>query len=102
MAKKKIPQAVRNAVWNTYIGVNKGEDRCFVGCGEPITKSNFECGHIHAEAKGGPTDLENLRPICSACNKSIGTRNMEDFITEYKFNRHRNWEGKKKGVCIII
>ncbi|NDG68463.1 MAG: hypothetical protein EB135_03170, partial [Proteobacteria bacterium] len=44
------------------------------------TQSIFECGHIIAEAKGGETSLENLRPICSTCNKSMKTINMNDYI----------------------
>ena len=31
----------------------------------------WECGHIKAESKGGSTVLNNLKPICSTCNKCI-------------------------------
>jgi len=89
--KEKIPEAVRIAVWNNYIGRKKGEDKCFIGCGEPITRSNFECGHVKAEACGGKVTIQNLRPICSKCNKSIGKRDMEEFIQQYGFHKHKNW-----------
>ena len=29
------------------------------------------------------TNVDNLRPICSCCNKTIGTKNMDDFISQY-------------------
>lgn len=83
--KEKIPAAVRNALWNTYMG-DKKTGYCYVGCGEIISTSTMEAGHIHAEAEGGETTLENLRPICSMCNKSMGKTNMMDFIKKYKFN----------------
>jgi hypothetical protein len=89
--KKLIPQAVRTAVWNTYIGIKKGVSHCFVGCGNIISQHNFECGHVQAEASNGETTIPNLRPICPNCNKSMGTQNMEEFISEYGFHKHKNW-----------
>ena len=81
--KESIPIAVRNATWNKYIGRGLAEGECYVGCGNKIHFSDYECGHIQAEAEGGRVHLDNLRPICSKCNKSIGTRNMKDFMDYY-------------------
>ena len=39
-----------------------------------MTPFNFEAGHIIPESKGGSTHIENLLPICSPCNKSMGNR----------------------------
>jgi 5-methylcytosine-specific restriction endonuclease McrA len=44
-----------------------------------ISMNNFECGHVLAEAKGGQLSVENLRPICGGCNRSMGSENLEDF-----------------------
>lgn len=82
--KDKIPMAVRNAVWNRWVGSKKAKAFCYTGCGEAISRANFECGHIVAEAEGGPTSVPNLRPICSLCNKSMGTTCMLDFILKYR------------------
>lgn len=82
--KEKIPQAIRNAVWNKYAGSDVAKCLCYTGCGETISRANFECGHVLAEAHGGPVNVENLRPICSLCNKSMGTMCMLDFILVYK------------------
>lgn len=84
--KEKIPAAVRNAVWNTYMGADKKRGECYVGCGEIISTATMQAGHIKAEAVGGETTIENLRPICAHCNTSMGKTNMVDFIKQYKFN----------------
>ena len=80
--KKKIPVAIRNAVWNTYIGEEYGRGKCYI-CEGTITHGTYACGHIIAEALGGETTLENLRPVCTSCNSSQGTSNMIEFKKEY-------------------
>ncbi len=81
--KKKIPSLLRRTVWNKNIGVEVGKSECFIGCGLMITKDNYECGHIISEKEGGISRLDNLLPICSNCNKSIGSRNMIEFCDKY-------------------
>ena len=44
---------------------------------------NFECGHIVSVKEGGETNIENLLPICSSCNKSMGTENLMVFKKKY-------------------
>jgi hypothetical protein len=51
---------------------------CYV-CNEWINAFNFEAGHIESHATGGPNQLHNLRPVCSKCNKRVGTKNMDEF-----------------------
>lgn len=90
MHKEKIPQAVRVAVWNKYIGRDRYSNECYIGCGNLIQQNNFECGYIISEKKGGKITMQNLRPICNICNKSIGTKNMMDFIEKYGFISNEN------------
>ena len=78
-SKKHIPHALRTQVWSFYIGLEKGTVPCFCCEDNKITPFNFECGHVVAESKGGATDLANLRPICSTCNKSMQTKNLFEF-----------------------
>ena len=85
MSKEKIPQAVRIAVWNTYVGRDVGVSECLVGCGNLMQISNFESGHIISKKNGGQITIQNLRPICSTCNKSIGSKDMIKFIRKYGF-----------------
>lgn len=49
-----------------------------------IKLTNFEVGHNVAVSKGGSDELDNLRPLCSACNKSIGTKTIEEVKKKYK------------------
>ena len=72
--RKSIPKAVKESVWKKYISNTELEGMCFVGCGNEIQINNFEIGHVIAVANGKNT-ICNLRPICSLCNKSMGTTN---------------------------
>jgi 5-methylcytosine-specific restriction endonuclease McrA len=85
--KKLIPQSLRKAVWNTYIGREIGETNCPVCKNSIISPFEFHCGHIVAEIKGGKTCLENLRPICKSCNSSMKTFNLETYQKQF-FNNH--------------
>jgi hypothetical protein len=91
--KEKIPSAVRKIVWNTYIGKDKNVGKCLCCDAEDISSTNFECGHIKSEKNGGEVNVENLRPICGHCNKSIGGNNMDEFMTRYKIKKPSNWDG---------
>lgn len=92
--RKRIPSALRKAVWNHYNG-KVYETTCYTGCGETISVHNFECGHVIAVSCNGETDLSNLRPICSNCNKSMGNKNMEEFINKYGFKKDNSDENEK-------
>lgn len=82
--KQKIPATLKNAVWATYIGGSCHEADCYC-CGlEKISRANFAAGHINAEATGGDVTLDNLRPICTLCNSSMGRANMREFILTYR------------------
>ena len=89
--KEKIPSAVRKIVWNTYIGKDNSTGKCLCCNSEDISITNFECGHIKSEKNGGEVNIENLRPICGNCNKSIGRNNMDEFMNKYKIKIPSNW-----------
>ena len=80
--RKSIPKVVKDTVWNTNFTEDKGSGKCFV-CNKKITSRSFDCGHIVSVAHGGNDELDNLKPICSSCNKSMGTQNMIDFKNTY-------------------
>lgn len=81
--KKKIPKQLKIEVWNKYIGEEHGASYCYCCRKEKITSHTFQAGHFIAEAKGGRTILNNLRPICAGCNQSMGTENMRTYIETY-------------------
>lgn len=80
--KVQIPKAVRMAVWRRYIGESFGHGACEC-CGAVITQSNFHCGHVVAAAHGGAPVIDNLRPLCSLCNTSMSSRNLDEFKRTY-------------------
>lgn len=85
LKRKSIPKAVKVSIWKKYISPSKLDGKCFVGCGTLIQINNFEAGHVISFSNGGENTIENLRPICSLCNKSMGKTNMNEFIDKYKF-----------------
>lgn len=72
--KKPIPAAIREACWQKRCG-RVFEHKCLTPwCPNTITVFDFQAGHDIPESKGGPTTVENLYPICSRCNQSMGDR----------------------------
>ncbi len=70
--KKKIPVALREQVWIKQMG-KVFEGKCPTSwCQNTITVYDFQSGHNIPESKGGPTTLDNLIPLCSRCNLSMG------------------------------
>lgn len=83
-SETKISKSLRQQVWFKYAN-NKLETKCNC-CGlNTINAFTFECGHIVPASKGGKCNINNLVPICSLCNKSMGTINM------IKFMKHHNY-----------
>lgn len=80
MSRNTIPKTLRIDIWETYIG-KIYESKCFCCKTKDIQQGNFECGHVKSIKDGGGTTIENLRPICSTCNRSMGRKNMYDFMS---------------------
>ena len=80
--RKSVPKALKDRLWDTTYGPEAGQGECYV-CGMIINSKRFEAGHIKAVYHGGSTTLDNLKCICSTCNKSMGTQNLEDFRKTY-------------------
>ena len=93
--KQKISASLRQNIWLTWVG-HKYEAKCFVKwCKCRITPFTFEAGHNVPESKGGQTTLDNLRPICSTCNKSMGNRFTIDEYSDM-------FKSKKTFLCICF
>jgi hypothetical protein len=82
-------KTTRNACWDLWYdecqrnGKTDGQKApCYV-CSELLKHSSFEAGHIQPHTKGGLNTIDNLRPVCSMCNKTIGTMNMDEFKAIY-------------------
>lgn len=81
--KSKIPKSLKSAVWNRYIGKQHGEAYCPICKDRTIQKEHFFAGHVVSEHHGGEVSVDNLRPICSLCNSSMSTTNMEEYVKKY-------------------
>ena len=82
--KEKIPKKVRLDTWNQYIGPEKGLAKCLICNVTEIDKgSDYHCGHVISDRNGGLPIVENLRPICPACNYSMGTMNLIEWTQKY-------------------
>lgn len=84
--KKNIPKAMKRLVWDTYIGETIGMAKCLCCKHVDIRQIEFHCGHVVAEANGGSTTVDNLRPICAQCNLSMGKTDMNEFMKMFKKN----------------
>lgn len=81
--KKSVPKVVKDLTWQKWIGDEVAKAKCLC-CGiNEIKMNSFHCGHVVAEAMGGPTTVDNLRPVCATCNLSMRTQNMEKFKGQY-------------------
>jgi hypothetical protein len=72
--RRNIPSALRQQVWIKYNG-EVFKSKCTVKwCKNIITPFNFEAGHNIPFSKGGKNTIDNLKPICGACNKSMSDK----------------------------
>ena len=76
--KKKIPKAVREAVWVKHVGKHY-QHKCLTHwCPNTMTVFDFQTSHNIPESKGGSTELDNLFPLCGRCNLSMGSQYTYD------------------------
>ena len=89
--KTKIPKALREQVWLKCIG-ERFDSKCkVVWCKNRINVFDFQCGHNIPESKGGQTTLDNLLPICSRCNISMGSQyTIDEWNAKFRSSR-LNW-----------
>lgn len=80
--KTSIPKTLKIDVWNAHFGEATGAAPCPI-CSKKITQMTFQCCHIIADSKGGPTTLDNLIPGCDKCNQSMGNQNLNEFKARY-------------------
>ncbi len=80
--RKKLPSALRRALWESKFGKETTKGRCFV-CNTDIYIHEFHCGHKIASKNGGTDNIMNLECVCSHCNLSMGTEDMMIFKNKY-------------------
>jgi len=55
-------------------------------CNSKITIKDFHAGHIQSVKDGGSNNINNLAPVCSGCNLSMGAQNLYLFRDKYFSN----------------
>lgn len=89
--RKAIPKALRQQVWLKQYGKMYFENKCYIKwCNNIITPFNFEVGHNIPYSKGGSDDIDNLKAICSLCNKSMSNKYTIDEFNELGLNKNIN------------
>jgi hypothetical protein len=79
---RKISKTLRTKVYKKAVV----PDACDT-CNKSIDMEHFEAGHILARVKGGTIDIDNLIPLCSQCNKGMGTQNPYEYKKNLPYNR---------------
>ena len=87
--KTNIPKIHKKLIWETYIGIDKGREKCLCCNMNNIDPFDFHMGHVIPKSKGGTMSKENLRPICSQCNHSMNNENMVDFMKRLNYDVER-------------
>jgi len=89
--KAKIPKALREQVWLLYMG-RVYEAKCTTyWCQNQMTVFDFQVGHCVPESKGGMTTVDNLVPLCSRCNLSMGSQYTTQEWSRKFASRQRSW-----------
>lgn len=86
--KKRIPKKKREEVWTYNNGKSLVADCFCCGIKQLNGMGSWECGHIKSEANGGGLNTDNLKPICSGCNKSMSSKNMNEYMKEFYPKRY--------------
>ena len=93
--KNKIPKKIKNDSWDKYIGKEHGTALCLCCHKTQIDSKSFVGGHIISEKNEGLINIDNIIPICSECNSSMGSENMDVFIEKYYPENVYNFNHRK-------
>lgn len=78
---RSIPSAIRYSVWRNYH--DKLDAYCPLCISTVISIDNFDCGHIISHKNGGSENIDNLIPLCSKCNRSMGAIDIKDYCESH-------------------
>lgn len=81
---RSVSKQRRDEVWNYYVGRLVCEIDCpCCGRNKIHMMEGWECCHVVSHADGGGREVANFRVLCRGCNRSMGKRNMWDWMKEY-------------------
>ena len=82
-----VSNSLKKKLWNQWkLSLNNTEELVLCPCceSEYIAGYDFHAGHKISFKNGGSTSLDNLIPLCSSCNLSMGTMNYEDYKENFR------------------
>jgi hypothetical protein len=83
--KNSIPALVKKEVWKEHYGDHTNAKCPIYECKNIMdinVNNSWHTGHIKSRKNGGPTKLDNLKPLCQQCNNSMGGKNWNDYEDE--------------------
>lgn len=84
--RSSVPMGRAVEIWNKWIGAPVGQclcPLCQVHTIQQVNRMTWHCSHVKPHSKGGSIAVENMRPVCAACNISMKTENMFDYCSLY-------------------
>ena len=96
-----IPPKLRKNVWTKYYN-NNSESLCpIIGCQNKMSinkEYSWECGHIKSHFNKGETNLDNLKPLCTSCNRKMSSKDWNEYSEELINKIYLNKFGKKSNT----
>ena len=83
---ERVTPATQAKVWRKRFGFRL-TGVCVCCHQQTISRDDFVCGHRRAYASGGSNDVSNLEPICSRCNRKMGTHDLESWCKKFREER---------------
>lgn len=84
--RPSITKVLREEIWHRYCG-NVLKAVCWCCQSKEISALDYVVGHYVSVANGGPSTVDNLRPICASCNSAMSNMNMDDYMERNNLTR---------------
>ncbi len=97
----KVSAAMRASLWNKYYGDETNKGTCIL-CKCELKMSQYHVSHIQSLKENGTYNQDNLTIMCSKCNTSLGSKNLNDYLQEYgivptkRYIELNNWKVENK------
>ena len=82
-----ISKELQKQIWEKEYGANTSGKCVIYGCDNILNtnvSNSWQCGHIISHNNGGSTTLDNLRPLCTPCNRTMSDTNWNEYETQLK------------------
>lgn len=83
--RPNISKELQKQIWEKEYGACTSGKCVIYGCNNVLNtnvSNSWQCGHIISHNNGGPTTLDNLRPLCTPCNQKMKDINWDEYEDE--------------------